>query len=210
MNQPPQSLILPSLQPRSREKTRRIIAAGLALLETQPFSDLTVEQIAAEAGCSVGTVYKRFANKEAVLEVLADTVRQEFLRDAEEGLMRDIAAAASLRDLLAALVTRFVGLSRRREGLIRALLQRQLSNPGPGPLMRAVAQVIDLAVSRAQRHRPDAVSPEDFERRFRIAMQMTIALLIHCVLSPAGPLRLGDEQLVPELLDGLLRQITAA
>src|SRR5216684_6970119 len=61
-------------QGRSRAKHDSLLAAGLRLLETESFHGMTVGRIASEAGCSVGTFYARFADKDAFL-----TAVQEYL-----------------------------------------------------------------------------------------------------------------------------------
>ncbi|MFJ4680256.1 MULTISPECIES: TetR/AcrR family transcriptional regulator [unclassified Kitasatospora] len=57
-------------QQRSREKFARILSTAARLLETVPFDQLSTKQIAAEAGMSVGALYRFFPDKEAVLETL--------------------------------------------------------------------------------------------------------------------------------------------
>ncbi|GAA2099008.1 TetR/AcrR family transcriptional regulator [Kitasatospora saccharophila] len=57
-------------QQRSREKFARILATAARLLDTVPFDQLSTKQIAAEAGMSVGALYRFFPDKEAVLETL--------------------------------------------------------------------------------------------------------------------------------------------
>jgi len=57
-------------QQRSREKVARILAATAELLETPPYEELGTKLIAAEAGVSVGVLYRYFADKEAIVTEL--------------------------------------------------------------------------------------------------------------------------------------------
>ncbi|WP_433889280.1 TetR/AcrR family transcriptional regulator [Streptomyces sp. CA-111067] len=57
-------------QQRSREKVARILAAASGLLETTPYDELGTKLIAAEAGVSVGVLYRYFADKEAIVSEL--------------------------------------------------------------------------------------------------------------------------------------------
>ncbi|GJM08855.1 MAG: hypothetical protein DHS20C11_11310 [Lysobacteraceae bacterium] len=59
-------------QSRSRRTQARLFDATEQLLRRQAFDDLTVAQITAEAKVSVGTFYRRFANKEALLQQLME------------------------------------------------------------------------------------------------------------------------------------------
>ncbi|MFJ5885913.1 TetR/AcrR family transcriptional regulator [Kitasatospora cineracea] len=67
-------------QQRSREKFARILATTARLLETVPFEQLSTKQIAAEAGMSVGALYRFFPDKEAVLETLEHSWMEGDLR----------------------------------------------------------------------------------------------------------------------------------
>lgn len=57
-------------QQRSREKVARILEATATLLETTPYGELGTKLIAAEAGVSVGVLYRYFADKEAIVASL--------------------------------------------------------------------------------------------------------------------------------------------
>ena len=67
-------------QQRSREKVARILEATAKLLESTPFEDLGTKMIAAEAGVSVGVLYRYFSDKEAII---ASLVRRWLRLDVE-------------------------------------------------------------------------------------------------------------------------------
>ncbi len=54
-------------QARSRDTLDRILTAAEELLETREFDELTMADLAEQAGCGVGTVYGRLPNKESLL-----------------------------------------------------------------------------------------------------------------------------------------------
>ena len=60
----------PALQPRSQATRDKLIAALERLLRTRAFENISVAEIAREAGVSVGAVYTRFENKDAFIPVL--------------------------------------------------------------------------------------------------------------------------------------------
>lgn len=90
----------PALQARSKETRDKIVAALDRLLEQHGFDDITVAQLAAEAGISVGAVYRRFENKDALVPVIFDLYRGKlesdfrFEPDVGQGLR------AALRELM--------------------------------------------------------------------------------------------------------------
>lgn len=62
----------PALQSRSQQTRDKLVAALERLLRNKPFEQISVAEIAQEAGVSVGAVYTRFENKDAFIPVLFD------------------------------------------------------------------------------------------------------------------------------------------
>lgn len=60
----------PPAQSRSRKTQARLMAALERLLKQKDFDTVGVAELAEEAGVAVGTVYRRFANKEALIPLL--------------------------------------------------------------------------------------------------------------------------------------------
>lgn len=65
----------------------RIVQAAREVLGEQG-ADACMERIAARAGVGVGTVYRHFANKEALLEELLRLIREEMLVSTDRALAR--------------------------------------------------------------------------------------------------------------------------
>lgn len=66
----------PTHQGRSRKTQEAIIAALDRLLRHQAFEAITIADLAEEAGVSVGSVYRRFENKDALIPVMLDLYQQ--------------------------------------------------------------------------------------------------------------------------------------
>lgn len=58
-------------QARSRERLQRLLDAGAAVLATEGAEALTTTRIAEAAGVPVGSLYRYFEDKEAIVEALA-------------------------------------------------------------------------------------------------------------------------------------------
>ncbi len=110
----------PPLQARSRETHRRILDAAGELLKTKTFAALTVAEIAGRSGSSVGAFYARFSDKEALLEQLDGLCAGEVAAAGEE--RRD---PEKLEVQVCGAIGFYVGLFRKRAGLIRALRLRE-------------------------------------------------------------------------------------
>ena len=70
----PASHVLPTMQLRSLERQKAMLSAGLKLTEQADWEKVSVAEIAAVNGFSVGSFYTRFQNKQAYLDVLISIV----------------------------------------------------------------------------------------------------------------------------------------
>jgi AcrR family transcriptional regulator len=87
----------------------RILAAAREVLG-ESGADACMEEIAARAGVGVGTVYRRFASKDALIDELLRVVLEEILSAAERALAR--ADGHGLEELLRALGQSFADHAR--------------------------------------------------------------------------------------------------
>ncbi|WP_339740144.1 TetR/AcrR family transcriptional regulator [uncultured Maricaulis sp.] len=62
--------VRPAQQSRSRQTRAKLVAALEELLRQRSFEDISIADLAAEAGLSVGTVYRRFDNRDALIPVI--------------------------------------------------------------------------------------------------------------------------------------------
>jgi len=72
-------------QRRSRELVSAILEAGVQLLENEGDESLTTNRIAERAGVSIGSLYRYFPNKEAILAAIYDAKASS---EIEEGRYR--------------------------------------------------------------------------------------------------------------------------
>jgi AcrR family transcriptional regulator len=112
---------LPAKQTRSRETLGRLLDAAEALLVEGGLERATVPNIAARAGLSVGVVYRRFPDKDALLRA----VYERFFERAQANNARGIEARwwddISLADMARTLIGSLVSQHRRNRELLRAL-----------------------------------------------------------------------------------------
>jgi AcrR family transcriptional regulator len=67
---PKSASIIPPTQKRGRDMQARLVQATLDLLENQTFEEIGVSDITGQAGVAVGTFYRRFTAKDALLPLL--------------------------------------------------------------------------------------------------------------------------------------------
>ncbi|MEO7208504.1 MAG: helix-turn-helix domain-containing protein [Steroidobacteraceae bacterium] len=78
-------------QARSRESSRKLLKAAVEVLGQQGIAGSTIPRIAAHAGLTPGAVYRRFRNKDVLLE----TAILSILKDQDEFLRRSLSVEAA-------------------------------------------------------------------------------------------------------------------
>lgn len=119
-------------QERSRHTLHRLLSAAEALLEHGGLEAATVPAIAEAAGVSVGIIYRRFPNKDALLRAVYErffvtTGEQNVIRLQAYGVAQAIDCPLPL--LLRSVVRGMVEGYRRRRGLLRSLIRFARTHP---------------------------------------------------------------------------------
>ncbi len=202
--------VMPVRQRRSMQRQQAILQAGRTLLNSIPFETLRMEQIAQQAGCSVGTLYQRFKDKDALLDVILEDVVAEL-----DALVTEELAPSRLGKLpppegIRHVVTMAHGFLLANQGLLRAIIARQLRQPDAiSPLQLAGARV----VSESYRVLCDA--DPDFRKNvvaldYQFALQMVIGTLNNAIINRPGPYFIEDPALVDQLTRAVCRIIGLA
>lgn len=108
-------------QERSRATRRRILATTNHLLRTRSFASLSVQEIAAASGGSIGAFYGRFRGKDDLLEPLHDRHYRGMLRVLRRAMASPDWKSMSLEARLEWITRMAVWAFRSRRWLIRAL-----------------------------------------------------------------------------------------
>lgn len=74
------------VQERSNDTVQHIIKAASTLLRTLPLDQITTSRIAAQAGVSVGGLYRFFPDKQSIVDAIAVRHIEEFQRAVEQRL----------------------------------------------------------------------------------------------------------------------------
>jgi len=78
-------------QTRSQQTVLRILDAASSLLEQAPLDDITTTRIAAEAGLSIGALYRFFPDKQTIIDAIAVRHVEQFRSSLEASVMPRIA-----------------------------------------------------------------------------------------------------------------------
>ncbi|MDP1736973.1 MAG: helix-turn-helix domain-containing protein [Caulobacter sp.] len=144
---PPPDGPRPPRQKRSEETLGRILKGAQAVLAQQDLDEISVEDIARQAGVSVGAIYTRFKSKEDLLAHLLDDIQRRQVEQLTVILAPDRWRGVLLDARLDWLVDRLQASARAQPGLLRAVFTRLLSqslqmNAGPAALNAATVALI--------------------------------------------------------------------
>jgi AcrR family transcriptional regulator len=174
-------------QDRSRAKHDALLVAGLRLLQTESYRAVTVGRIAAEAGCSVGTFYARFADKDAFLIAVQEYLYWRQLESARQQFSllsrKDQPTDALVQDVILFIISTF---SDEAEGVLRAALVESADKPLIWePARRTGRELVEIIAAVLQ---PRVITSVP------AAIQMLYGTLINMILHDPGPLVMNDPQ----------------
>lgn len=108
-------------QARSKRTQDLILEAAESLLKERPLSEISITEIVAKAGVSVGTYYVRFSSKEAVLEALYERYDRALHAEMDELERSEAWEGMSLRELAERHVSWLVRFLREHRWLMREM-----------------------------------------------------------------------------------------
>ena len=122
------------VQERSNDTVQQIFAATSALLGKMPLEQITTSRIAAEAGVSIGGLYRFFPDKQAIIDAIAVRSVDEFRASVERRL--EETGAVDPREFLDLVIDAYVAFLDARPDFRTIALGRHVS---PGTRERQVA-----------------------------------------------------------------------
>jgi AcrR family transcriptional regulator len=195
--------VRPTCQSRSRATRDAIVTAGLALLSGRDFDQVSVAEIAARAGISVGGFYARFRSKDALLEAVA----AEVIADCTAAIDRALAPArmigATVDEVIRAYINTMIRKFREHRDPILMILRHARSG---GPERQAAVRRFNNHVHGLLRgllsdRRRDIAHP-DPDLAVNMGLFLVSAAAREGVLGDnlrAYPVRITDDLLVTEL-----------
>jgi AcrR family transcriptional regulator len=191
-------------QARSRQTMERLLAATLAVIEEKGLAGVTIPAIAASAGVSAGSVYRRFADKDALIR----TAFRRLLEVSEEANRMTVPPerfqGRSLDEALHLVGRALIAQYRGRTGLLKALDQylevhadEAFREWAVGVIAANIRRVIDALLPFR-----DSIAAEDPERAIIFALLSAITVIevhkLHDPLVWRRMLPLDDDALARE------------
>jgi AcrR family transcriptional regulator len=199
----PPAAALPAVQPRARATRDAMLRVGRALLQERDFDELSIADLAAANGLSVGSFYGRFRDKASFLALLQQQVTEEWLERGRAFLARTQRREPDARRIVSQVCATFVDVMRRDAGFVRASLKHASTHPGSWTPIRQTGGVFIAEVAAVLGPRLVHLAPEQRESRVGFAMQMMFGTGVNAVLNDPGPIHLADTRLERELARAL-------
>ena len=205
----------PALQKRSRETRDKLVAALDRLLKTAAFETITVAQIAAEAGVSVGAVYNRFANKDAFIPVLFELYRTRINEHGERVRAQGEAhPPANLRETLKLSMAQTCAFMKAEGHLLRAVHMHSRLRPDLiEPDWEALVELSLQSVREVLEAFKDEIAHPDPDLAARTMTYFLNTALIEALIYPEVGVpapHVDMETLAAELADYAWRYLTVA
>jgi AcrR family transcriptional regulator len=202
--------ILPTRQRRSQETTVALLEAGAELLRDCAFDELSIEELCARVGVTVGAFYGRFESKDAFFGALVSLAAKRCLLAIDEAIANDDRLNASLQAACRDVVAVVTHVIRRNEGVLRAAMQYKAVQParwvtvaetGAGIVERSTP----LLLARMGRGRQSTK-----QRAIGFAFQMVFGTLINAVLNKPRLVGLHEEEMIDRLSLAMFLQLDHA
>jgi AcrR family transcriptional regulator len=193
-----QEHILQPKQERGLKRQEAVIQAGLRLLQTETLESLTMTQLAKEANCSVGNIYKRFSGKEGFLAVLIAAVTEDLLKVTKSRLALATERAETLHDAIHEVVALYVMTSREYGGLIRAIrLYRLKHYPKPTPNLTGFRREISgLEIDLFRKFLPKELDFEAHRREIVFCVETVFTNIVQVAMLPVATVTIDDDDIV--------------
>jgi AcrR family transcriptional regulator len=197
--QPPTFLdwVRPPQQARTRKTLTRLLDAAEALVAEKGFGDAGIAEIAQRAGSSVGGFYRRFRDKQRLLQALHERFCEEAKATADVALDPQRWAGAPVAEIWEEFSAFLVRIYREREGLFRAFLRCGISDPEvrerSNRLFEYLAERLAALLEGREIAHPEA------RLGARFGLQVVLSTLNHVVQMQPPAMGLHDDRLAREL-----------
>jgi AcrR family transcriptional regulator len=192
------------LQARTRESLTRMLDAAEELVARKGFNDTSITEIARRAGSSVGGFYRRFRDKQGLLQAVHARFCDEARATADAALDPSRWAGAPTAEVLTEFTAFLVRIYRAREGSFRAFLISGVADETVRCRTHELfAHLHDRLCTLLAERRTDVGHPEP-DLASAVALHFVIGALNHSVQLQPPALGLADARLPGELARAFL------
>jgi AcrR family transcriptional regulator len=197
--------VLPAHQARSREQLERLLAAAERVFALRGFAETHVSDIVEEAGCSVGSFYRRFKDKEALFLALQLNMYNQSSRNIDRFYANPFCEDSSVVAILFRFIENTAHGMRRIRGYYRALFEISLRGRDVWGQMRDLEQHMALAIRNLLVRRGYKNLTPDFVAVVAFVLRVINGSLISLMLHGPGPYEMEDPVVTAQFTRMLMR-----
>ena len=195
---------LPAQQDRSRAMRGRILKAAETVFAEKGYEGARIADIAKAAKCSVGAVYFRFKDKDALFFAIAES----FAEDVRGG-MADLTGGENVEAIVRGYVSRTAAQFRAHKGMFRSVVERGFEHPLAMTTIMGIRDEMAEALEHSLAARIKGRRRADLKLAVRVLPQMVYGFLITGVLNARAPTRIDDPRAMNEAADAMIAYLTA-
>jgi AcrR family transcriptional regulator len=198
--------VRPVRQERSQRTLERLLDAAEVVIRDKGFADAAVVDIARQAGCSVGTFYRRFRDKQGLLHALDERFAEEFRATMEDAVSPQRWEGAPIAEILAGYLEFSLEQGRERAAVQRAALVMSARDAAFAERQARLARDLHERLRDLLWERRDEIGHEEPAVAIEFALeQLRTLLLARLNLSPldSSLLSVSDAEFVSEALSSV-------
>ncbi|MFC7495061.1 MULTISPECIES: TetR/AcrR family transcriptional regulator [unclassified Nocardioides] len=179
------------VQDRSREMVDRILAAATRVLAARGYAGMSTNRVAAEAGVSVGSLYRYFSDKDEIIGELRVRSTADIMDDLTDAMSR--AVALPTRDAVQRVLGTLVAALQRHRALMAALVDEVPLGAQSNVLPEVERQLGQFTRMFVATHAPH-LDPTEADARIYLAMGVALSTCLRIALDP--PPGIAEDHLV--------------
>jgi AcrR family transcriptional regulator len=193
----------PVHQERSQRTLERLLDAAEAEIRDKGYADASVTEIARRAGCSVGTVYRRFRDKTALFHALDERWGKAFRATMEDAVASERWDGAQILEVLTGYIEFSLGQGREHSELHRAAINMATRDSSFAERQRKLAAELHARLRALLLARRDEIGHDDPLRAIEFVLEQLRSMLMARL--EAGPLdkklfAASDEEFIDQAL----------
>jgi AcrR family transcriptional regulator len=189
---------LPAQQARSRATRERLLAAAEKVFADKGYDGAKLSDIAEVAGVSVGAVYFRFKDKDALFLAIAESFIEETRGRLKDYVLEGLDHPTDM--VIRNFVLRSAANLGTHRGLFRAIIERGFDHPPVMTIMFSFRDEIAESLEKVLRERGGG---KDLGDAVRVATQMVYGFLLLGILNPNAPTQRNAKAAVNGLADAV-------
>jgi AcrR family transcriptional regulator len=197
-------------QARTRAALGRLLDAAEALVAERGFDQTSVADIVSRAGVSVGGFYRRFQDKDGLLQALHERFCEEARATTDVALDPANWGGATVADILRDVVAFLVQIYRERVGLLRAFLHRCVIDAEVQRRQEELFEYIADGLERLLADRMEASDHPDPKLALRFGLRTLHGALDDTIVLRTSAPVLEDQRIVVELSRMIIRYLGVA